>query len=393
MFQDIKSKPSLREVLPKNKKVKSPPPILPPPSRAPRRRFAILTTLIIIILVVFVAIFVTQIMASAIVTVIPKQVAVPLGETITAYKTTAPAGELRYEVITTQPISQSQTLAASGNETVSRKATGQVIIYNDFSSAAQPLAINTRLETNAGKIYRLTRAVTVPGKGSVEVKVEAASAGPDYNISLSDFTILGFKGTPKYSKIYARSKTAMTGGANDVVPIISPTDKVKALQILQRLLTSQAITVARTQIPDGDILYDDLATVNFIDEELAPNGNNAATLKLTATLTGIVLNKEELSRRLVTNKLGPLANLNFDIANLANLQVGFNNNKLTVNGTADVVMKLDGDALKAELVGQPRGAAQSIFGQFPALGEARVIFRPIWLRHFPTDPERIIIQS
>ena len=63
--------------------------------------------------------------------------------------------------------------------------------------------------------------VTIPGTkvengktvpGSKEVDVVADKAGAEYNIGLTDFTIPGFKGSPKFETVFARSKTEMTGG-------------------------------------------------------------------------------------------------------------------------------------------------------------------------------------
>ena len=49
--------------------------------------------------------------------------------------------------------------------------------------------------------------MTKDGKpGSVEVGIYGSSAGPEYNSIPIDFKIFGFKNTPKYAKIYARSK-------------------------------------------------------------------------------------------------------------------------------------------------------------------------------------------
>ena len=104
------------------------------------------------------------------------------------------------------------------------------MIYNKYSAEAQIFVKDTRFETPEGKIYRIDRAVTVPGMknsggqtvaGSVEATVYADKSGSEYNIGFSDFTIPGLKGGLKYEKFYARSKTPMTGGMKGTVPDIS----------------------------------------------------------------------------------------------------------------------------------------------------------------------------
>lgn len=113
-----------------------------------------------------------------------------------------------------------------------QKAVGSVVIYNEFSSSPQSLVATTRLETPDGKIFRITKGVTVPGMteqggvmtpGAVEVAVVADEAGEAYDVAPTRFTVPGFKGNPKFDKFYARSTVAMkggsTGGGNGVATV------------------------------------------------------------------------------------------------------------------------------------------------------------------------------
>jgi len=122
---------------------------------------------------------------------------------------------------------ENKILQATGEKDVTETATGAVLIFNASSSAPQPLNIDTRLEGSNGKVYKTQNKTVVPGMskdgtpGSMEVKIYGAAAGADYNSAPLDFKILGFKGTPKYSKFYARSKGAITGGFVGKAPDIS----------------------------------------------------------------------------------------------------------------------------------------------------------------------------
>src|SRR6185436_19331087 len=104
--------------------------------------------------------------------------------------------------------------------------------YNNYSTASQNLDIDTRLEGSNGKIYKTKTKIVIPGMkdgktGSVEVKVYASVAGPEYNSAPLDFKIFGFKGTPKYSKFYGRSKGALSGGAKGKAPALSAEEEDK----------------------------------------------------------------------------------------------------------------------------------------------------------------------
>lgn len=119
-----------------------------------------------------------------------------------------------------------KSINATGSKSISnQKARGLVTIYNEYNSNPQPLVATTRLLTQDGKLFRLIKGVTVPGmtkngeeskRGLVEAEVVADQSGEDYNIGPARFTIPGFQnsGNNKYSKFYAESAAAMTGGGD-----------------------------------------------------------------------------------------------------------------------------------------------------------------------------------
>jgi hypothetical protein len=99
------------------------------------------------------------------------------------------------------------------------KSGGKVIILNKYSSASQSLVATTRLLSKEGKLFRLTKDTLVPGMeggnpGRVEAVVIADRPGEEYNIGPSQFTIEGFKGSPKYEKFEVSSNESMKGGGS-----------------------------------------------------------------------------------------------------------------------------------------------------------------------------------
>ena len=80
---------------------------------------------------------------------------------------------------------------------IERRASGKIIVFNNYSTNSQRLIARTRFETLEGKIYRIRDAVVVPGisdkdgrktPGSIEVTVFADEPGEEYNIGYTDFT-------------------------------------------------------------------------------------------------------------------------------------------------------------------------------------------------------------
>lgn len=103
----------------------------------------------------------------------------------------------------------------------SKKATGKITIYNEYSTETQRMILRTRFESPDGRIYRLAASVIVPGKrivnqqeipGQIDAMVIAEEEGPQYNIGPTTFTIPGFKGDPRYEYFLGVSTEAITTG-------------------------------------------------------------------------------------------------------------------------------------------------------------------------------------
>src|SRR3989344_7208355 len=118
--------------------------------------------------------------------------------------------------------SEEKDVTFSEIKEIATKAKGTVVLYNEYSTTPQKLLINTRLIDDKGLIYMTDKAVSIPGyikstskvvPGSISVTVTAQNTGDKYNSELKDFKVLGFKGNPKYDKVYARAKTTFVGGA------------------------------------------------------------------------------------------------------------------------------------------------------------------------------------
>ena len=104
------------------------------------------------------------------------------------------------------------------------KAKGTIILSNTYGKDSQSLVATTRIASSDGKIFRLTKGVVIPGMtviggtqapGVIEADVIADQAGADYNLpSGTTFSIPGFKGSAKYDKFSAKSKSSFTGGGS-----------------------------------------------------------------------------------------------------------------------------------------------------------------------------------
>lgn len=340
----------------------------------------------------------------------PKQVEVNIDNQFSASALPTELG-LEFGTIKNLNISASRTLSSSGNELVTSKATGQVIIYNNYSSAKQVLVKGTRLATPSGRIFRLVSAVTVPGQtkqgaktvpGSVEVKVEADQAGPAGNIALSDFTIPGFAGTAKATKFYARSKTVFTGGQSEQVAKIAEADKTKARTDLQAEVKKNLMAKVLTELPKGSTLLGDSIIITYREDlKQSASSSGQAVMTETGSLFGVFFDNGKLSSFLAKKYIDgykdePILIQNFDDLNFSLLnKTALDPTRLdkitfSLKGNARFVWVVDNIKLKHDLAGQNLKDYQKIFLSFSGISSAKVVgIRPFWLGSFPTNTERI----
>ena len=112
-----------------------------------------------------------------------------------------------------------KTITAAEEKDIKAPARGIAVFYNLYSDNEQILAKDTRLLGSNGKIYKTSLRLKIPGKteespGQAEAEIYATETGEEYNSQPIDLEIIGFKGTNKEGKIYARSRTSIEGGKN-----------------------------------------------------------------------------------------------------------------------------------------------------------------------------------
>ncbi len=322
-------------------------------------------------------------------------------------------GELLYSVV---KLSKDKGLDApvSGEEEVSRKASGVIVVYNDASTQAQRLVENTRFETTRGLVYRIPKAIVIPGKktvagviepGSVETIVYADEAGEKYNIGLTDFTLPGLKGGARFSTIYARSKTDMSGGFVGIEKVVNEQDRAKVKVELETTLKDELISEARAQVPEDFILFQSLSSVAFEDLPQTSSVNRgSAAINMRGNLYGIMFKRSDLYNHLAGDKTSIVSGESVDIVDIDSLNLAFmgivpenlpvsNEIKFSVTGEATALWRTDEVALKADLVGKHKRNIPSILNNYPTIVSATATIRPFWKSSFPSDSAQISVKK
>lgn len=362
-----------------------------------------------IIVIVF---FVASIFSSATIKVTPKQIMADAGgREFTAAKDTT-LGGISFDVVRVSK-SDGVEVVATGEEEVERKASGTIIIYNDYDENNQRLIRNTRFETPEGLIYRINESVIVPGQqtvdgkkipGSIEVVVYADEPGEEYNVSLKDFTIPGFEGDPRFDKMYARSKTEMTGGIVGKVKTISESDKAQAETVLQGKLQNDLVKEIESQVPENFLIISDGTTYTWRElPQSNPNGDKV-TFNEEGTVYAIILNQDSFASYLAGEIATDLPQNSVRILNPESLNIRLTDKDtfnpedtqrftFTIDSQVGLVATVDENDIKEDLVGKQRKDLNSILANYAAIKEAKAIVRPFWKRSFPEKPKNIKVEE
>lgn len=372
------------------------------PSRPSNRRPSFpFKTLFAVLVVVAISLGALYYFSSAKVDVTPNTVSAAVQSSFTATKS---GGELPYEIITSQKIA-SQSVKSTGTKAVSTSASGPLTIYNT-QSKPQKLIATTRFATTAGLIFRIRDAVTIPAgtaanPGSIKVTVYADKPGDSYNVGPTSFTVPGFAGTPQASQVYARSTTAMTGGASGTIPVVDPSDEEKAKTALRTALLPDLQAALENQIPEGYILVPGAATTTF--EMLASAASESAgqvEVKQQGTITGIVFPNTALAKAVATSIAGlgyqgepvsllPASSLKLSSAGLPDVDA--TSFSFTLSGTASLEYVVDPTRISAAVAGKTRSAAEVALTNYPEVRRAIIILRPFWRQTFPQDPSTVTV--
>lgn len=306
---------------------------------------------------------------------------------------------------------ESKEFAATGQRQLNDKASGIITIYNEYSSSPQGLVEKTRFVSDDGKVFRLTKSITVPGAkieegkiipSSIDAEVVADQPGEEYNIGPSNFKIPGFQGSPKYDGFYGRSQKAMTGGATGLAKVVSQDDFDKAKVELWQGLRLSIQQELRAQVPSGFKILDG-ATKEEISsiESNAVVGGRADNFTLTVKGSGMVLlfNENDIydmvakkaEEDLNNDKVLDEKSRQIDYSNVS---ADFNKGQLVFRArvTEKLIWKIDIDGLKRLIAGKNEAQIKQVLAERSEIDKARILFWPFWVKSVPENLDKIKIK-
>lgn len=419
-LQDIRpAEPKRKRPAPHNTESKSTPnssgESVPVTDRRKRSRKVYIYIFAAIFVVVAGAIFLSQLMAGADVTVYPKHSTPTINSTITAYPEQR-TGELAYEVMTLTASDEAQ-VTATGETQVEERATGMIEIIKS-TPGNQQLVEETRFESPDGLIYRTTEGVTVPGAtsdgagttpGTVRVEVVAAEPGEEYNLAAGTrFTIPGFAEggfDDLFDAMYGENRGQISGGYEGPRYDIADSELSEARQELQLTLRENLLDQMQSEKPANFLLFPSAASFTYEQLPAAEYGDNLVTIKEEATLYIPIFNSDDFAAYLAEAAL-PTYNRgesirvdNADALSLeyesstttqANLEQ-LSSLTFTLTGNAELVWTYNLEEFKNELANERKEALRFVVDEYVAIERADARIQPFWSQTYPSDTSLITV--
>lgn len=340
----------------------------------------------------------------------------PVAATMVATTTGAPQAVLDTEksVIpaTLQKSKKTDTekVAATGSKDLGTKATGQVrLALKDCSQAQVSISSGTGV-SSGGLTYITQSSVTLqrvivgpncnpPGNGFsyADVNVVAQSAGENYNIDPTTFTVTG------QANVSATSSAAMTGGTSKIAKVVSQQDVDNAKQKIADKNKTAADEFKKSLTEQNLYILEETSTTSEPKITTTPAvGEEATEVTVTQEVTYSVLtvSKEDLTT-LVNNALKKQIDektqklQDGDVLEDATIRVSDKKNdtdyKISVDASTLAVPIIDVTQVKKDVAGKKKGDIQSTLGNRPGVKQVDVNFSPFWVSKVPKNTDKITI--
>jgi hypothetical protein len=305
-------------------------------------------------------------------------------------------------------IDEAITLPKNSVKKVSKKAEGQIVVYNNNDTSSQKLIKGTRFSTVDGKVYRTQDSITVPGKtdktpGSTSAKVIADSEGESYNIGKVKLNIPGFKGSAKFNNFYAEVKTDISGGSSGKSANVSDLDLEKGKsETIEKIKTKIYADLAKS-VPDGFAYSKDTVYINYGSFVEVDQDKTVATYEMKATGTSLYIKRDELVKSIVekTEKLSDtnatveiLDSTDFTISVVDSQDINDETKpvRIIITGTAPVIFKPSGIKISEYMAGKKKSEFTEITKKFQFVESATNAIRPFWASSFPKDASKIKVE-
>jgi len=286
-----------------------------------------------------------------------------------------------------------ETVLPSQAKTIETKASGEIIIINNYNQN-QTLVATTRLLSPEGLLFRTTYNVVAPSGGRVKVKVVADQLGKQYEIGPTKFTIPGLW-PGLQDKIYGQSDQPMSRTIKKVGIFTQEEIEQYKKEIKEEIAKE---TLENRKIKPEIIKIETLE--ELINAESGEEKENLK-IKLKMKIITVAFNENDLEDIIKTNfkKIIPqekeLLSINKEklIYSLVNYNLEEKTGKMKVSVEGNFVPNLQNlNFPKDKLVGLSESEVKEYFSNFPTIENVEVKLNPFWLKTMPLLSDKIEIK-
>lgn len=302
-----------------------------------------------------------------------------------------------------QEKSLTRLFPASGSRLVETKAIGVITVFNK-RDVPQILVANTRFISEEGRLFRSDQKVIIPSAigsiaGSLDVQVDAAEGGEEYNIHASNFSLPGLVGSPLYTLVYGKSEKPMSGGSKTEQSIVVQSDIENAKETLLGDTTKLAKDALMAFIPSSYTVQDESITTRVL-EGSTPVKEGAAVKQFTFSAKvraqALVFQQsdlETLSHEFLTQNLKESERIHertfravYTVRTI-DMKAGI----ISLEGDVSSAVYLDPSLveLRSNLAGKKRGEAEAALVVNPAVARFSLSLWPFWVTVVPQDPNKL----
>ena len=301
----------------------------------------------------------------------------------------------------------SEEFPASGK--ILKKAEGIIRLYNNFSTQNENWLDGTRFVSSDGKLFKSKDKISVPaayiknGKiipSFVDVPVIAAEGGADYNIGPSKFSIVAFRGTPRYTKFYGESSQAMKGGGE--VPQVKKEDLENAEKILTEKAKTETQGALTAEIPSEFLFLKENFEIKILEKfSLAQIGTETEKFNFQIKVKGTTISflkedinnfvKEYIRAQIPEDKKLFDESLKTEYSPEKPFSSESGKTTLSLNFSAKIYSEINLDSFKKGLAGKSLAETKIFFENQPDILRTEVRLSPFWIKNVPKDIEKIEI--
>ncbi|MBI2113076.1 MAG: baseplate J/gp47 family protein [Candidatus Wildermuthbacteria bacterium] len=307
------------------------------------------------------------------------------------------------KLIPAKLIEQEKTITklypATGTKTLETKAKGVIRVTNN-QQKTQILVAATRFISENGKLFRSTQRVSIPAGSSLDVSVEAAESGSEYNISPSNFSLPGLAGSSLYTLVYGKSSKDMAGGSKSSMPVVTDQDIRNAKQDVEQ----QASDLAQQEILRRSIMpfvVDERSLDARVVDSFSSIQPGAELAQFNATAKvhaqALMFHMDDLRsfvQDIFQDELAERERLHVEGMSVTYTAKQFHKESMTldmeVQAQAKAYQDIDIDQVKSGIQGQKRRDAEAFLSSLPVV-RFQIDLWPAWRFSLPKDIRQVTV--